>query len=423
MINQTKIFWVFLLSILFLSSCSKKNEIISILYDDALLKSAKQAIAQNDSTIMPKYTELKSYSDSVYMKMEPLSVTKDKKRLAPSKDPRDYMTLSPYWWPDPAIKDGVPYIRRDGERNPEVYEYLERVNLTSLAEATQSLAVMYYLSDDEKYAQKCADMLRVWFLDSITGMNPNMTYAQSVPGMVEIRGTGIIEARRVACALNAAKIIEGSVSWTEEDKAELKDWANSFRYWLENSVNGLKEFKAPNNHGLWYEVTHQAVVMYGGDFDYLRKIIEEKQLPRIGFQMEPDGSLPAELARTLGIHYSTFALEALNLSDIIAAKIGMNLWEYKAQNGRSMLLGVEFLKPYWKSPETWPYMQISPFNRDRGAALLYCAGNRTNNKEYIELAHSIGYDPDISNNENSSAVPRVNSVLYYKIKAKSPTSF
>ncbi len=414
----TRIFYSILFSTILLSSCTKKSEVISILYDDNLLKSAKMAVAANDSSIIPQYESLRYYTDSVYLNMEPLSVTKDKKRLAPSKDPRDYITLSPYWWPDPEVPGGVPYIRRDGERNPEVYEFLERVNMTVMAEAVQSLAVMYYLSNDEKYAKKCADMLRVWFLDDSTGMNPNMTYAQSVPGMVEIRGTGIIEARRIACALNAAKIIEGSESWTSEDKAEMMDWANAFRYWLEHSINGLTEFKAPNNHGLWYELTHEAVVMYCGDYDYLRKIIETHLLPRIEMQMEPDGSLPHELARTLGLHYSTFAMEALNLSDIIGAKLGMNLWNYKAVNGRSMMLGLEYLEPYWKSPETWPHMQIKPFEKERGVLLLYSAGKRTNNEELIKAAKSIGFAPDMSQNENSSSIPRINAVLYFKINSK-----
>lgn len=410
-----RVFYTLSLFALLLSGCSKRSDVISILYDDELLKEAKEAVKQKDSAIMPVYNELKNYTDSMLLKMKPLSVTKDKKRLAPSKDPRDYITLSPYWWPDPSIPDGVPYIRRDGERNPEVYEYLERVNLTVMAEAVQSLAVMYYLSGEEKYAQKCADMLRVWFLDPVTGMNPNMTYAQSVPGMKDIRGTGIIEARRIACALNAAKIIEGSSSWSKESEGELKDWANAFRYWLEHSVNGLTEFKAPNNHGLWYELTHEAVVMYGGDYEYVRKIIETQQLPRIGKQMEQDGSLTAELARTLGLHYSSFAMEALNLSDIIAGKLGLNIWEYKTENGRGMLLGLEYLKPFWEVPESWPHMQIKPFEKERGALLMYCAGLRTENRELTDAAKKIGFKPDINENENSSSIPRINAVLYYKI--------
>ena len=279
----------------------------------------------------------------------------------------------------------------------------------------QMLSIAYFFTEDEKYASKAAEMLRVWFLDPVTGMNPNMTYSQTVPGMTEIRGTGIIDARRIAAALNAAKIVEQSESWTKQDREKLLDWANAFRYWLENSVNGLKEAQAPNNHGLWYEVTHQALVLYSGNIEYLKKIIKENQINRIESQMQPDGSLPHELARTLGLHYSTFALEALNISDIIAAKAGVNLWNYKTEEGKGMILGLEFLKPYWQEPEKWPHMQIKPFNKERGALLLYSAGRRTNNQEYISLANKIGYKPDLNEKENSNAVPRINSLIYYRI--------
>jgi hypothetical protein len=51
--------------------------------------------------------------------MEPVSVVQ-KAVTPPSGDKHDYMSQAPYWWPDPASADGKPYIRRDGERNPEI---------------------------------------------------------------------------------------------------------------------------------------------------------------------------------------------------------------------------------------------------------------------------------------------------------------
>ena len=205
-------------------SCKKESKIISLMYDDQLLTEVKKAIKSGDENILPIFNDFIGYVDTACLNMEPLSVVKDKKRVAPSKDPRDYITLSPYWWPDPLTPDGLPYIRRDGERNPEVYEYNERVNSTRFAEVVQMLSIAYFLTENEKYASKAAEMLRAWFLDPVTGMNPNMTYSQTVPGMTEIRGTGIIDARRIAAALNAAKIIEGSESWTEQDREKLLDW-------------------------------------------------------------------------------------------------------------------------------------------------------------------------------------------------------
>lgn len=28
-------------------------------------------------------------------------------------------SVGPYWWPDPSKPDGLPYIRKDGHKNPE----------------------------------------------------------------------------------------------------------------------------------------------------------------------------------------------------------------------------------------------------------------------------------------------------------------
>jgi len=406
-------------SVLFMGSCYANEHnvpMISILYDDMLLQEAKEAIHKKDGNIMPVYMVIKNYVDSISMNLEPLSVAPSNKiHIAPSGDPRDYITLSPYWWPDSLKVDGIPYIRKDGKRNPKVYEYRERVNSTIFAENVQLLAVTYFLSEEEKYAEKAAEMLRVWFLYPITGMNPNMTYSQYVPGMDHIRGTGIIDARRIIGALNAAKIIENSFSWTEEDKSELQDWTRAFRYWLEHSTNGLAEVKSQNNHGLWYDVIHQGLVMYEEDFDYLKSLIIEQALPRIASQIHADGSFPRELKRTLGLHYSTFALEALSLSDIIGSKIGLNLWKFRSESDRSMILALEYLKPYYVTPKTWPYMQINEFERDRGSLLLYIASRRTGNKEFENLAKLIGYYPEFSEKENSNSLPHINSLLYYKI--------
>ena len=46
------------------------------------------------------------------------SVT-SKTRTPPSGDKHDYISMGPYWWPDPSRPGGEPYVRRDGEVNPE----------------------------------------------------------------------------------------------------------------------------------------------------------------------------------------------------------------------------------------------------------------------------------------------------------------
>lgn len=408
-----RFYMLLLTAIVSLSSCCEKpTEIISLYFDDELLIEAKAAVAAGDPAVMEYYNALKEKTDAEYLTMAPLSIVDDKIHVAPSRDPRDYISLSPYWWPDPEVEGGVPYVRNDGVRNPEVYEYHERRRGELFNVSIQSLATMYYLSGEEQYAEKAAEMIRYWFLDPVKGMNPNMTYAQYVPGMERIRGTGIIDSRRFLTGLNAAQMIKGSKAWTAEDEFKLKRWAGAFAYWLENSINGLTEVKAENNHGLWFEVAHQIAVMYSGDYDYLRKIIVEQQLPRFGRQVAEDGTLPHELERTLGLHYTTFALEAVNLSAIMGAKVGVDVWGYVADNGRSMKMAVDYALPYYQEPETWPHMQINPFSQGRGATILYHAGKALGNQEYTDVAFELGRAASDKSDENKSSFY---DVLYYKL--------
>ena len=69
------------------------------------------------------------------------------------------MSLGPYWWPDPNKPDGLPYIRRDGERNPEISSDYDAPRFGALTGAVTTLALAYYFSDDEKYAARAALLL------------------------------------------------------------------------------------------------------------------------------------------------------------------------------------------------------------------------------------------------------------------------
>lgn len=319
------------------------------------------------------------------LSMLPATVA-DKKVLPPSGDARDYMTLSPYWWPDPSQADGLPYIRRDGERNPEVYDCPERENADRLGKAARTLALLYRVTGEERYACKCAELLRAWFLDPERGMNPNLTYAQLIRGRTTIRGTGIIDGRRLGYALCSARLIEGSSSWTEADRAELKAWAGAFLYWLEHSVNGRKELAARNNHGLWYDAIRIMTASAAGEEERVREIAERSLAPRFAQQVAPDGSLPEELARTLSLHYTAFALEAVAVARNVALAGGYDLWTLpEAQRA------LAFAAPYFEQPATWPHAQIKPFERRRGAVLLHEAGLALGRTEWVEAARRIGY--------------------------------
>lgn len=353
----------------------------------ALLDDARQAYWRGDKETVKRVEGMMAYAEK-FIKTKPVVVT-DKKRIAPSNDPRDYITLSPYWWPDSTKADGLPYVRHDGKRNPEVYEYANREQGNDIGERVEITSVLYHITGDKRYAKACAAQLRAWFTDAKTGINPNMTYSQIIPGRTNLRGTGIIDSRRFVKAILMSRLIEDSGEWTETDRRQLRAWAEAYCYWMEHSTQGRKESKAVNNHGLWYDAVHIMLLAYLDRKADLEQAVSDGVMAKLADQIADDGSLPQELRRTLSLHYSTFVMEALVTVAHVVKPYGINLWKETTAKGTGMQDILKFLMPYYLRPETWPHKQIKPFETWRGAMIMQEAAMNTGNKEYQRIAGKI----------------------------------
>lgn len=66
--------------------------------------------------------------------------------------------------------------------------------LTLVQRTTYKLALAYFFSGDDKFAERCAAGLRAFFLDDATGMTPNLRYAQLIPGSEEAVGAPFVRS-------------------------------------------------------------------------------------------------------------------------------------------------------------------------------------------------------------------------------------
>jgi hypothetical protein len=326
------------------------------------LMDAKARIADGDQTLLPAYRKLLSDADKALT--SPLVAVTDKSSLLPPSGNRhDYFSLSPYWWPDPSKRDGLPYIRRDGQTNPESKRDLDQPRVAQMGYNTQTLALAWYFTGDEKYATRAAAQLRAWFLDSATRMTPHLRFSQLVRGNPEERGSGIIDTRWFIEAVQAAGLIEGSKSWNPSDKAALQEWVAAYLKWLLTSPNGAHERAARNNHGSWYAAQTAAYARYIGDTSRVRQIAEGAR-ERIAWQIKPDGSQPIELERTRSMHYSGFNIEALSRLAEIGRTMNVDLWNYTTPTGGSLRIAIDHLARYIASGEKWPGQQIDEVDPD-----------------------------------------------------------
>lgn len=335
--------------------------------DPVSLNQAKARLAKQDKALLAALAKLRRAADEA-LTVGPFTVTA-KQRVPPSGDKHDYLTLAPYWWPDPTKPDGLPYIRRDGETNPESKRDTDNPKLNGLADAVETLALTYYFTGEEKYADRAALLLRVWFIEKATRMNPNYEYAQAVLGHNNGRGAGLIDARKFTQLVDAIGLLAGSRAWTKADQQGVQDWFRAFVQWLQRSANGKEEAAARNNHGTWFAATFASFALFIGDEALARQTVEAVKA-RIAWQIEPDGRQPLELARTRGMSYSLFNLNALLTVAAIGDKLGVNLWEYQTKDGRSIGKALAFLAPFAFGEKEFPYQQIIKWSPEDYFALL-----------------------------------------------------
>jgi hypothetical protein len=291
---------------------------------------------------------------------KPFSVT-EKSVLPPSGDKHDYLSLAPYAWPDPRKPDGLPYITRDGQTNPERDSIADHAYFSRIVALTETLGLAYYFTGDESFASHAALLLRTFFVEPATRMHPNLNYAQGVRGKEPGRATGIIDTAGMARLVDGAQLLMDSPALLKEDRDGLLGWFRDYLTWLRESEPGCREGQSRNNHGTWYDVQVVSLALATGQIDVARETLHFSHKRRIGRQIDPDGRQPEELLRTKSWHYSIFNLQAFVALASLGDRAGVDLWRYQTPDGRSIRKAVDWLLPFALGDKPWTMPEISGF--------------------------------------------------------------
>jgi beta-glucosidase len=357
-----------------------------LIIDSAHLLEVRESLRRGEPQFMPALTAVVEDANRA-LTLAPVSVM-DKAVTPPSGDKHDYMSQAPYWWPDPSRPNGRPYIRRDGERNPEISRITDRENLGRLSTAVASLGLAYFFTGREEYARRAARLVRVWFLNPATRMNPNLQFGQGIPGIAEGRAAGIVETRLLPDVLGGVSLLRDSPAWTSSDDAALKDWMEEYLEWLLESPLGRIEARVGNNQETWYDVQVVALALYTEQPEAASESLELAKTD-IREEFEPDGRQTRELARSRAWDYSIFNLTAFLYLALLGERVGVDLWNYQA-DGRTLRDGVDFLVPFATGERRFPYEQIGEFRPAALHRVLRLAAVGWNEPGYRELALQIG---------------------------------
>jgi hypothetical protein len=362
------------------------------LQDARLLLAVRQRVGAGDKALAPAVAQLEREAREA-LHAGPFSVV-DKQPTPPSGDKHDYMSQAPYFWPNPDTPDGLPYVRHDGERNPEIGRISDHRRLDEMAGAVETLALAYFFKADEAHADKAAKLLRAWFFDPATRMNPNLQYAQAVPGVNTGRGIGLIETRCLVRVVDAVGLLAGSRAWSDADQQRLLAWYAQFLEWMQESKNGREEAAARNNHGTYYDAQAASFALFLGRTNLAADIVRTARQKRIAVQIEPDGRQPLELVRTKAWSYSVGNLSGLMLLATLGENVGVDLWHYRTQDGRSIAKALDYLAQFAMGGRKWPHQQLGGWKPETLYPLLREAALKFPESKYSGWAKKLPpYEP------------------------------
>jgi hypothetical protein len=301
-------------------------------------------------------------------------------------DAHDFYSEATYYWPD-VDHPGAPYMRQDGRANPGRFMD-NKVALDAMSDAVFSLGSAAFLLDNAAYAQRAAKVVNAWFVNPKTRMNPNLEYAQAVPGTDTGRPEGVLDGRVLIRAIQGMEFLAATGSWDPKDQSATQKWFEDYLHWLMHSKTAEDEKNSGNNHASWYVAQLAAVANFVGDnaaqqaaFAFYRENIFPRQIRR-------DGSAPREEARTRSLSYSVFNLEALSMACRIAQAQGVDLWSLTSKNGASIATVIDYLSPFLNEPHKWNKPQIVEFETS-GLYSLAFAGIGLKRPDYVALFRKV----------------------------------
>ena len=321
-------------------------------------KTTQSTAAAGASTSMPTFDVAATDRERILkaaaaaLTLAPLTITQFQTAHS-SGGPNDFFSQADYYWPDPRKTNGLPYMQRDGETNPANFNE-HRMAIRRLRDAVAALGAAYKLTGEDRYAQKAAELLRVFFLDPARRMNPHLEYAQAILGKSPGRSFGIIDALHLIEIPPAIMVMQRSPAFTPELVAGLKKWFSDLSDWMITSKNGREEAAAKNNHSVAYWLQIAVFASFTGDEKLLAECRRQFKEVFVPMQMAPDGSFPFELKRTKPYGYSIFQLDNMTTLCQVLSTPEDDLWKFTLPDGRGIRKAITYLYPFLADKSKWP---------------------------------------------------------------------
>jgi hypothetical protein len=281
-----------------------------------------------------------------------------------------YVSLATYWWPDPDRENGLPYIRKDGQVNPETMsEHSNLPQLVRMARRVEVLGAAYRFTGNGIYASRAIEQLKKWFIDPENRMLPHLEHAQLIRGINSGRSYGIIDGWWLVRVVDSIPLLRRSHYWSKETDRRLAAWFTHYVNWLRNSEFGQRESTQKNNHGTWYDVQIVVFSKFIGWDSFAEDYLDNAVRLRTSDQILFSGKQRHETSRTRPEHYSIYNLYGLFRLARVARDYGLDLTQPRDLFSGSLLDAYRYLIDQIGSEN--PDRYILPFDETDTARIWY----------------------------------------------------
>ncbi|HVK99589.1 MAG TPA: alginate lyase family protein [Dongiaceae bacterium] len=313
---------------------NKKGRLLC--YNEAALRNVDHATVQQLSALAD--IELARPAPSVL----------DKSHCAPSANRQDYFSVAPYFHHDQSMHreqstSAVHYL--DGVRNAYAIAGTtqsgehDRHALDRMIQGVCTTTLAGVLAPNPHYLARAALLVRTWFIDPASRMNPHMRFAQCIPNAAAAgRPWGIVEFRNLWPVLDAMTLLRRAGALSAQEFASLQHWFGEFLDDVTRHATALED----NNIAIWSDLLTASIAAFLGRHQQAATILADVPL-RMSTQLLPFAVPHRELQRSRPLHYSLFLAQGLACLAWLGRSLGMDLWRYQATQHRSVALLIRFL--------------------------------------------------------------------------------
>ena len=222
--------------------------------------------------------------------------------------------------------------------------------------AAYACALAYQLESDpdsrKRYAEKALEIVNAWGRTNKGFKAKAESYHRKSGWTEPFVRYQLVSSESGVGLIFAAELMADFEGWKKEDRAAFSKWVGEV---YRPEADGIQAWENGSNWVCWGTLASiaSAHLLDDGkameqDIGLSRKWIEN--------HIAEDGHLPAEMARgESGLWYTYYALASMTAACQIAHNAtGVDLFHYKAPNGRSMKLALDYLFKNCNDPSGWP---------------------------------------------------------------------